>query len=76
MVLAQRGSGVCPLFLLDDVSSELDSARNKHLMDLVQSLPTQVFITTTDRANLRIDGGAMSSWRIRSGTLEFTGENP
>lgn len=76
MVLAQRGSGVCPLFLLDDVSSELDAARNKHLMDLVQSLPTQVFITTTDRANLRIDGGATSSWRIRSGTLEFTGENP
>jgi len=73
MVLAQRGSGSCPLFLLDDVSSELDSSRNRHLMDLVQSLPTQVFITTTDRSNLRIDSSQCTSWRIRSGELEFDG---
>jgi recombinational DNA repair ATPase RecF len=71
MVLAQRGSGSCPLFLLDDVSSELDARRNRHLMDLVQSLPTQVFITTTDRSNLRIDSGQSTSWKIRSGTLEL-----
>jgi DNA replication and repair protein RecF len=74
MVLAQRGSGSCPLFLLDDVSSELDASRNRHLMDLVQSLPTQVFITTTDRSNLRIDSGQSTSWRIRAGTLEFDGD--
>ena len=74
MVLAQRGSGSCPLFLLDDVSSELDASRNRHLMDLVQSLPTQVFITTTDRSNLRIDPGQSTSWKIRAGTLEIEGE--
>jgi len=72
MVLAQRSSGTCPLFLLDDVSSELDSARNRHLMDLVQSLPTQVFITTTDRSNIRIDSGACTSWQIRAGSLEIS----
>ena len=72
MVLAQRSSGSCPLFLLDDVSSELDSDRNKHLMDLVQSLPTQVFITTTARSNLRLPSDSCTSWRIRSGTLEIS----
>ena len=74
MVLAQRSSGSCPLFLLDDVSSELDADRNRHLMELVQGLPTQVFITTTDRNNLRIDSGKISSFKIRSGQVEISGD--
>jgi DNA replication and repair protein RecF len=70
VVLARRRTGVCPLFLLDDVSSELDSRRNEHLMGLLAELETQVLITTTDRDNLRLDRGAYTSWRVVAGTVE------
>ena len=43
---AQRGD--YPLLLLDDVSSELDPARNRYLMDYLFELDAQVVITTTD----------------------------
>ncbi len=69
MVLAKRVSGVCPLFLLDDVSSELDPHRNAHLMSLLLDLEAQVLITTTHRDNLRLDAGAYKSWNVRTGTL-------
>ena len=69
MVLAQRTSGICPLFLLDDVSSELDPHRNEHLMRLLLEMRAQVLITTTDRSNLRMDAGAYRSWRVEEGKL-------
>jgi len=37
-----------PLLLLDDVSSELDPARNRYLMDYLHDARLQVFLTTTD----------------------------
>ncbi len=37
-----------PLLLLDDVSSELDPARNAFLMDYLRQSQLQVFLTTTD----------------------------
>lgn len=45
-----------PLLLFDDVSSELDSLRNKHLFDFLQHMGGQVFITTTHRDFIHIDG--------------------
>jgi DNA replication and repair protein RecF len=45
-----RGSlGRPPLLLLDDVSSELDPAKNRFLLDYLAALPGQAFLTTTDR---------------------------
>jgi DNA replication and repair protein RecF len=38
-----------PLLLLDDVSSELDPAKNGFLLAYVASLPAQAFLTATDR---------------------------
>ena len=38
-----------PLLLLDDVSSELDPAKNRFLLDYLSQLPGQAFLTTTDR---------------------------
>jgi DNA replication and repair protein RecF len=38
-----------PLLLLDDVSSELDPAKNHFLLDYLSLLPGQAFLTTTDR---------------------------
>ena len=69
LVLARKRSGVCPLFLLDDVSSELDPQRNEQLMRLLLELKAQVLITTTDRANLRLDRGAYRSWQVVAGRI-------
>ena len=69
LVLARRRNGVCPLFLLDDVSSELDPQRNEQLMTLLLDLQAQVLITTTDRSNLRLDRGSYQAWRVVSGTI-------
>ena len=57
-----------PILLLDDVSSELDPARNAFLFEFLRSLSCQVFITTThpgnvhlgasgDRLDLHVHGG-------------------
>ena len=69
LVLARTRSGVCPLFLLDDVSSELDPQRNEQLMTLLLELQAQVLITTTDRSNLRLDRGSYRAWQVVAGTI-------
>lgn len=43
------GKSASPLFLLDDLGSELDPGRTEALVRLLQSLGAQVFVTTTDR---------------------------
>ena len=45
-----------PILLLDDVSSELDRARNRFLFDFLRARPEgQVFITTTHRDHILLD---------------------
>ena len=67
-VEAARRRGQRPLFLLDDLTSELDRGRMARLVARLASLPGQVWITTTDPAWLgplpgqdtalvRVDGG-------------------
>jgi len=59
-----------PLLLLDDVSSELDPAKNRYLLDYLRSLPGQSFLTTTDERLLRAATGPESAFfRIESGAL-------
>lgn len=59
-----------PILLLDDVSSELDPARNQYLFEHLANQAGQCFITTTheghvllskERANYRIENGQISS---------------
>jgi len=69
MLLARRRLGICPLFLLDDVSSELDPHRNRQLMSLLAELEAQVLITTTELSNLRLDSGQYRSFRLVKGAL-------
>jgi DNA replication and repair protein RecF len=61
-----RSHGDSPILLLDDVSSELDAARNRYLFEHLANLAGQCFITTThgshvlltaDRADYRIENG-------------------
>ena len=67
-----RSRGGQPLFLLDDLSSELDSLRRERLIDLIDDLNVQCFVTTTipelfegrkggDCALLRVENGAVES---------------
>ncbi len=44
-----------PLFLLDDVSSELDPDRTRHLFDFLSKKASQCFITTTHGRYVPID---------------------
>lgn len=46
-----------PLLLLDDVSSELDPARNAYLMEYLRASNLQVFLTTTDERLVRQAAG-------------------
>ena len=41
-------TGKDPIVLLDDVTSELDDSRIKYLLEVLQNLSAQTFITTTD----------------------------
>ena len=66
--------GAPPLLLLDDVSSELDPARNRSLLDHLGDISAQVILTTTDPAPLlsRISGRA-ALWRVREGAVDPLG---
>jgi DNA replication and repair protein RecF len=60
--------GVFPVFLLDDVSSELDERRNALLMQRLERGGGQVFITTTDRRWIKVADAHL--WRVDAGTLQ------
>ena len=51
-LLAARKRGSRLIFLLDDLSSELDAERTDRLLGLLSELDLQTFITTTDRDRL------------------------
>lgn len=51
-LLAARERGHVPVFLLDDLSSELDRARTGRLVGLLADLGAQVIATTTDPEHL------------------------
>ncbi len=44
-----------PVFLLDDVSSELDPIRHKRLFEYLNAITAQTFLTTTAREHVHID---------------------
>jgi DNA replication and repair protein RecF len=57
-----------PLLLLDDVSSELDPAKNRYLLGYLAALPAQVFLTSTDRRLLEPAAGPDSAFfRVEKG---------
>jgi len=62
--------GFQPLLLLDDVSSELDRARNAQLMEYLASLDGQVLISTTDVSLVAAAAGADARFfAVREGTF-------
>jgi len=60
----------CPVILLDDVFSELDTQRRKHLLALV-TLYQQVLVTTTDLDCFEPSFLAgTAKFRVREGVIE------
>jgi DNA replication and repair protein RecF len=69
-LVAARDRGDVPLFLLDDLSSELDRARTRRLVGTLGELGAQVFITTTDAGQLdSLPAGATTLVSIRDGVV-------
>ena len=63
-----------PLFLLDDVSSELDEARNRLLMKTLGEAGCQVFVTTTSLRHVPCEGfEGVQVLRVREGVVEEEG---
>jgi recombinational DNA repair ATPase RecF len=56
-----------PLFLVDDVGSELDPERTARLVRVVRSLGAQVFVTTTDRRFLPADLDEVRLFTVEAG---------
>ncbi len=62
---------VYPLLLLDDVLSELDPIRRTNLVQFLQDVPAQIFLTTTDLSFARDFGDRkMSLYRIENGCVQ------
>ncbi len=55
LFVLSRRTGRMPLFVLDDVSSELDRSRNMRFFRLLSRLGAQVFLSTTHREFILID---------------------
>lgn len=59
-----------PLLLLDDVSSELDPAKNRYLLAYLAELPGQAFLTSTDERLLAPAAGPDSAfYKVENGAL-------
>lgn len=68
--LLEEQTGQRPLVLLDDMTSELDSAREQQLIRFLQDSGGQVVITTTDHRQYQsIDATAVQFFRMEQGVL-------
>ncbi len=63
-----RAHGDSPILLLDDVSSELDPARNEFLFEHLATLAGQCFITTTHSGHVLLRQHR-ADYRIQSGRI-------
>lgn len=61
-------TGIEPIFLLDDISSELDPTRNARLAEFLFSMTTQAFLTTTSKNHFQLPAqGRM--FHVEAGTF-------
>lgn len=68
---AARERGQAPMFLLDDVSSELDRGRVGRVVEVLSELSSQVWVTTTDPAHLGpLPANDAVFARVRAGAVE------
>ncbi|HVI92392.1 MAG TPA: DNA replication/repair protein RecF [Anaeromyxobacter sp.] len=61
-----------PLLLLDDVSSELDPAKNRYLLAYLAGLPAQAILTTTDRRLIEPAAGPDTAfYKVEKGAVSL-----
>lgn len=72
-VLSRR-VGRAPILLLDDVSSELDRARNRRFFALLSRMGGQVFLTTTHPELIHIEG-ERRDFQVEEGALRLRTES-
>lgn len=64
--------GKPPIFLLDDVASELDEGRCHHLFNYLRDTATQVFLTTTENRLKTLDfQGNSAAFLVERGDLKM-----
>ncbi|MBM4392786.1 MAG: DNA replication and repair protein RecF [Deltaproteobacteria bacterium] len=63
--------GETPLFLVDDVGSELDPGRTSRLVHTLGTLGAQVFLTTTDRRFLPVGIDGMRVLEVEAGVARL-----
>jgi len=69
-ILAAGESGEVPIFLVDDLGSELDAARTAAFVHRLYELGAQVFVSTTDvRAVPALGGGKVRVIPVEGGTF-------
>jgi DNA replication and repair protein RecF len=72
LALSAEANGEPPVFLLDDVGSELDPERREAAMAILGRYGRQVFVTSTEDAlcPLPSGGGSTATFRVCEGTIE------
>jgi DNA replication and repair protein RecF len=53
----EKHTGVQPVLLIDDFSSELDSTRRNFLLNYLKDSELQIFVTSTDDLSRSLDSG-------------------
>ena len=61
--------GSPPMFLLDDLGSELDPSRNERLLAWVTAEGCQVFVATTSLTHVPVDSGRYRALRVEEGQV-------
>ena len=76
-LVAAREAGEVPLFLLDDLSSELDRARTGRLVEVLRAVRAQVWITTTDPDHIgALPPASTNRFTVRDGEVAEVGGAP
>ena len=68
--IMRRELGEAPVLMLDDVMSELDPQRRRHLLKRLNGI--QTIVTCTDLSDLA-EAEIGAAWRVRNGTLHPEG---
>lgn len=65
-----RQEGEAPLFLMDDLGSELDPGRSARLVRLLLHIGAQIFLTTTDARYLPEETSGGRYYRVEGGRVQ------
>ncbi|MEL6342274.1 MAG: DNA replication/repair protein RecF [Myxococcota bacterium] len=69
-LVAAKRRNEAPLFLLDDLTSELDQRRRRKLVEILGGMESQVWITTTDPRYLGpLPDARTQPWRVAEGAV-------